>query len=704
MTGSTAGDGASVLELSPEERDERGVTDDEVRDVLVERIRQGTQREKIFVDLTLPALELDYEDVSGANNHPVVFRNCTFEDGISAVHADVNVPLRFDGSTVGGASLEQARFEYDVSFREVEFTGAVDGFEARFDRDADFAGATFDAPVTMDEAVFHDDASFAGATFGAAVSFRAAAFHGTSNELEDHASFAGAVFEDEANFRQATVEYSTFRETVFHGRAMFEESRFDGDVDFDGVTFRDEADFDEADFGEDASFEGAAFRGDAVFRGAEFEGGARSLQDDARFVDAVFDADANFRDAHFRYVNFEGTTFAGHAMFEEAWFDADADFAAAVFEGETDFDEARFVEDADFAGTRFEAPAVFRGAAFRGDANHLEDNATFEGAIFEDDADFDEAKFTSANFTGVRFGGAVDFSGVEFVDHLAFAPEAAGDVCVDFTDAILRDGSIEQPGDHWVWFDLTRASLGDVSLSAAADGGEHELLDYFRFCNTEFSEFDGYEFDFSEHTPYLDRNDWELHTFDGADPDREYAIEMTPAVIETTYLKAKNAASATGNMKAAGEFRVKRQRYAREKHVEILRDPASDAGSRLRNLSRAVENYFMEITCGYGMRLFRIMAVFLVVPLFPALLYAFGGPMFRTGAGQLDSLSQLATPAGQSIMYKNVHFSYITFLTIGYGGIGPEGALARMLAGLEVYLSVILGGLVLYALIKRSEL
>lgn len=32
------------------------------------------------------------------------------------------------------------------------------------------------------------------------------------------------------------------------------------------------------------------------------------------------------------------------------------------------------------------------------------------------------------------------------------------------------------------------------------------------------------------------------------------------------------------------------------------------------------------------------------------------------------------------------------------------GALARLLAGLEVYLRVILGGLVLYALIKRAEL
>lgn len=94
----------------------------------------------------------------------------------------------------------------------------------------------------------------------------------------------------------------------------------------------------------------------------------------------------------------------------------------------------------------------------------------------------------------------------------------------------------------------------------------------------------------------------------------------------------------------------------------------------------------------------------LIAPLIPALLYAFGGQPLRTAAGQLSSIGALATPAAQAVLFNNIYFSYIMFLTIGYGGIGPKGALARVLAGLEVYLSGILGGLVLYALIKRSEL
>jgi hypothetical protein len=51
----------------------------------------------------------------------------------------------------------------------------------------------------------------------------------------------------------------------------------------------------------------------------------------------------------------------------------------------------------------------------------------------------------------------------------------------------------------------------------------------------------------------------------------------------------------------------------------------------------------------------------------------------------------------------NIYFSYITFLTIGYGGIGPEGIAARFTAAGLVYMNVILAGLFLYALIKRSE-
>ncbi|MFB6132302.1 MAG: pentapeptide repeat-containing protein [Halanaeroarchaeum sp.] len=694
----------AILELSPAERDRRDLAAVDVRDALVDIITRGDKSAKIFEDITFPELDLDRRTIESANTHPVVFRDCDFPDGIHAVQADFNVPLHFEDCTIGGFNVEGARFEYDLSVHGTTVTDRVVGNEARFERDADFTGTRFAAPVTIDEADFADDTSFIGATFEGPAVFQATRFAGTSNELDDNASFDDASFEATASFQQTSFEYTSFDGVTFTGRANFEETGFDGDAAFPDCTFRDEADFDEARFEEDVTFERTTFSGEAVFRGVTVEGGARTLQDDARFVDTTFESAANFRDGKFRYVNFEAAAFRGHAMFEEARFEADADFKSVTFAAEADFDEARFDGDADFSETTFQQQAVFRGAAFEGQAEHLEKSAVFENARFETDADFDNAGFTSANFRGTRFGGVTDFTGAEFTDDIAFKAEAVDDATyVDFTDAVLKEGVIMQPAEHWVRYDFTRASLGDISLEAERPGGRREILDYFRFCNTEFNEFDGYEFDFSAHTYYFDRNDWNLHAFEPA-ADPEYALELTPENVETTYLKAKKAASAGGYVKAAGEFRVQRQRHARRKHLSIVRESGTELRARVANASRAVENYFLDVTCGYGMRLGRILAVFLVAPIIPALFYAFGGQPFRTSAGQLASIGALASSQGQVILFKNIYFSYITFLTIGYGGIGPKGALARILAGLEVYLSVVLGGLVLYALIKRSEL
>ena len=701
MAESTAPD-TPLLELSSEEREEHGVTREDVQEALLETIKHGSQQDKIFVDCAFPRLDFDYLEIDGEDTHPVVFRDCTFEHGISAVHTAIKLPIHFTECTIAGISLDQAHIEYDVICTESEFTGPVSAFEAEFNRGADFTDTTFEESVEMNEATFDDEALFTGTTFEGEVSFRTAAFSGQSNALDDHASFERAVFRDEANFRRTVFRFTTFQEATFHEHAMFEEAQFDGDAAFTSCESLAEIDFDEVDFKQDVTFENSEFHDNAVFRGAEFEGGARTLEDDARFVNSVFHGDVNFRDIWCGYANFENSTFCGHAMFEEGWFDEDADFTGCTFESEADFDEARFTGDADFSATRFEQATVFRGAEFKGEAKYIEDNATFERAQFDDDADFDNAVFTSANFRHTQFGGVIDFSGSEFTDSIDFLAKASDDAYVDFTRAVLKEGTITQPDENSIRYDFTLASLGDLSLETTTET-DHSLLDDFRFCNTEFSEFDGYEFDFSAHTNYLDRNDWKLHTFTESD-DAEYALEMTPEVIETTYLKAKNAASNTGHIKAAGEFRILRQQHARQKHFDIARDTAVDTRTRFKNLSRAIENYFLGITCGHGMRLLRIAVVFLIVPIFPALLYAFGGDLFRTSAGQLSSLQQLTTPEGLATLYEIISFSYITFLTIGYGGIAPEGVLARLLAGLEVYVSVILGGLVLYALIKRSEL
>jgi uncharacterized protein YjbI with pentapeptide repeats len=546
------------------------------------------------------------------------------------------------------------------------------------------------------------------------VIFDAADCYGESNRLDDNTSFDDARFEAPASFRQTDFGFTEFEGVTFQEDAVFTESNFDGDADFSGVVFESVAAFDECHVDDDADFSGVAFESTADFRGAEFRGGARAIEDDATFEGATFAKGADFSHARFRYVSFEGTTFAGEANFETAVCTGDADFLGTTFQALADFDETRFEADGDFTDATFEAPCDFRGAEFHGGDNHLDVAATFRNVAFDADADFDNALFTTAVFEDVVFTDLADFRGATFEEAFTFAAEQrTNEAYVDFTGATLKDGEIRQPEGGWVRYDLTHASLGSVGFSTPEVSGRRELLDYFRFCETEFNEFDGHDFDFSEHTAYLDRNDWVLHEFD-APAGYQPEVELTPETIERTYLKAKIAASSVGNQQAAGEFRIKRQEFARRKYWGIVGDTAEDTGTRLRNAARALENRFLGITCGHGLRLTRIVVVFALFPLVPALLYTYGGfipgftPGFFATTGVIEertvaSLGEVFSASGIQSLYANLSFAYITFLTIGYGNAAPQGGGANVVAAGSVYVSVILGGLVLYALIKRSE-
>jgi uncharacterized protein YjbI with pentapeptide repeats len=694
-----AGDAVTdVLDMPPDERAAAGYTDEDVRDALISVLTNGRSDATVVEGATLPDIDLSYFALVGASGHPLVFRDCTIGT-VSFTQANWSVPIHFENCTVEGLELSQARFEYDVTATGTTFTGPVTAEEPQFDRDGDFSRSTFEEGLRLIEADFGDDATFTDVVVEGDCDLSGSTFHGVSNELNDNASFVDMTITGDAYFRQVNFEAVTFDGISVAGEAVFEKTRFEHEATFVGATVEGEADFDRADFEDDADFSEVTFAGSANFRGAFFEGGAQTPVDDARFDDATFRDDALFGNAHSRSFNFSGATVAGFAEFEEMWFDGDADFSHVRFRDEVDFDEVRFREDADFRATRFDGPARFRGAEFQGETNTLEENAMFKDVNFGSDVDFDSAVFTSATFDGVTIEGDVRFAHAHIEDMVMAIDAVPEGVRVDFTGAVVKEGTISQPADRSVPYDLTLASVGDVKLTREGST-KGRLLDQFRFCETEFSEFDGYEFDFAAHDEWLDRNDWLLHHFDH---DGDYALEMTPAVVENTYLNAKQAAAATGYIKAAGEFRVRRQQYARRKHVAIARDPEVQTSTRLRNASRALENWFLGATCGYGVRLNRILWVFVLVPLLPAMLYAFGGKPFETGAGQLSSLGAVFTADGLGILYQNIYFSYITYLTIGYGGIGPKGAAARMLAGIEVYGSVVFGALLVYALIKRSE-
>lgn len=686
--------------MPPDERAAADISTASLTESLIGKLKDDTESTRAFIGAHLPRLDLDYIDIESDDQHPVDLRHTTIPGGISVLHGRFEEQLDLRHSTVGGLVADNCTFENGVLCTGARFTDTVDCFEATVTGDdTEFTETVFTRQAIFDEVEFANDVSFTDAVFDAEASFEGTQFYGRSNETGDNTTFSGAIFNGDVSFLYATFEYIEFRDVSFDGDANFEKVTASGTVVFTGSTFAGAADFDEVTFGGDVLFDDTHFDQKASFRGVECRGGTALLVDDASFAGAVFSDHVTFKRGRFGYSNFTDAEFVDDAVFKRSEFTDDVLFDDVRFNGGADFDEVLFDGDSTFTNAVFAGTATFRGAIFNGGTNHIEDDAVFREATFVGAVDFSDVTCTSAEFTEVAFKQSADFTDAEFTDSLRLKAMSFGDdTYLNFTEATISEGRIVQPKNGWVRFDLTRSTVGDVELSAENPTDERELLDYARFCDTTFEEFT-----FSDHTDYLDRNDWNLHSFDDGTCPYEFAVEMTPDVVEKTYLRAKNSASAQSNVKAAGEFRVKRQQHARRKFFEIAADSSEPLLTRGQNAFRGIENLFLGISCGYGLRLYRITTVFALFPLFAGLLFALGGSPFETGAGQLAA-SELATPDGLRTLGLNLYFSYITFLTVGYGNIGPIGPGARFVSAFLVYMNVILAGLFLYALIKRSEI
>jgi len=726
-----------VFHMSRDERVAHDVTADDIVDVLQTNLESPDTRVNEYVGADLPHLSLTYQDINGSTNHVLNFQHADI-DGLDLTHGRLDQGLILREATIGQLKFEDSVVTGVVEASDLTVQGTVTTDEATFEQDVRLDGAVFHGDVDCDETTFRGDTTFEAATFHGVAHFRNVETSGSSHVLEDHISFADATFRDDASFRQATFEYVTFEGAQFTAGSDFEHADFSGNARFDGATFQQMADFDEARFDDDASFEDVRFMQLAEFRGVEFNGGSRTTNDDVTFEGAVFESEADYKLAHFRFADFKDATFKGQVNFDRATFTARADchrvqvadeldLACATFEDEVEFsessfgddviavetefqgdatfdevtfdararfDEARFNGDASFSAATFHGLAEFRGAVFEGEARHLEENASFREAVFRKDAEFEAANFTNVSFWDATFHGRCDFRHAIIHESAQFRLlDGERDTYVDFTDATINGGTISQVGGDAIPYDLTRATIGDIQLEG--QGNEHELLDHFRFCLTEFDHFD-----FSTHHAYLERNDWTIHDFVGNNATGQFAVEMNNEIIEETYRKAQDSADAVGDTPASREFEFKRYYYNRKTNLDIIRSEYSlNALGRVKKSASVILNMFMQVTCGYGNRLPRIAAFTFLLPALFGLLYALGGP-FLTQAGSVFNASGVdKTPP--DVLFDSVYYSYISFSTVGYGDINPLGPAARVLAASQGMLNGLFFTLLTFTLFKR---
>jgi uncharacterized protein YjbI with pentapeptide repeats len=689
---------------------------------------------------------------------PATFLECRFRDDAAFDEASFEAAATFDGVEFHGgantkdedATFADATFDERVSFerarfRAAEFAGATFGGDTEFesvvfDRTATFDDCIFEGEPRFDECRFRGDADFVGVVFETDVRFHGVEFQGKSRILTGDVSFRDAVFGgttgfERAKFGFAVFEGATFQKSAsfvdatftdnavfddarFRGNAMFERAVFVASTAFESVVFDGVAEFSEAEFRDNVDFHGTTFAGTTTFEGVSFDGSETVVEDDSSFRDVLFEDDVTFARTRFRFANFTDATFAGRADFCEAKHEAGARFVDVDVAGFFDARDAQYNGTVTVERTAFHSPCDFTRATFGGDTTLNRSTVSFVDTVFDEVVSFVDTTFGHLEFDDTAFNRGATFVESTFEEPFEFAVSPVGaQTIVDMAGVSFADGTITQPDDGAVFYDMEEAVLRDVSLEASANGsGEHPLFDYFRFCHTEFEDFD-----FSQHNEELAGTDWTIHEFafdsaataetpratDGGEqipePELDGGSIESPSDLESTYLKAKNSADAFGHRKAAAEFFIKELTFRRQKNIDAFRQGGGEVRNRLKAGGKALGNWVLYQTCGYGERLWRVVYVSSVFVLMWGVFYTLFSEG-TTGAVEAESVASplaLFTPNGAVTLGKNVYFSIVTFTTLGYGDVQPVGTIARTLAGIESFIGALLVALVVFVLGRR---
>lgn len=282
-----------------------------------------------------------------------------------------------------------------------------------------------------------------------------------------------------------------------------------------------------------------------------------------------------------------------------------------------DYSGWHFAPDPDAKGfglATFRGKATFTAAAFEGKAD-------FHGAIFGGEADFRDAAFhAEADFAGAKFRSHANFADARFAARASFERVRFGAAAVFSSrfdaDVIFR----------WAIFG------GDADFGGAAFAAEAD----FTFAKAPLGA-----------DVALDRPS----SFRG--PFRRRAAG------ETAYRLAKQAAMARGDYGAAGEYHYAEQcaAEARQRHAYGWRPWHPGFWRSLLDL------VFARGIFGYGERPARALIIGLII----IVLWAF----LAYGSAGI-SRNPIGEPDYQPTRLECLHFSIVTFTTLGYGDFQPK--------------------------------
>lgn len=684
-----------VFHMSEDTRSRLGVTERTISESISWEISHSDDGERNeFLGSTIPELSFAYEQVSGNNNIKI---NLRYSDigTLSLTSTQLHHGIDLSYSNINSIRGENCTFELDVLAKNTSVINDVFLGECNIKSDFDFSSATIKGDFTLEESDLEDECSFSNCDFEGSVSFQATEFDGISYQLGDLADFNGAKFFQNANFKQTIFECSDFSNAEFKEDCRFTDSTHLSPFRSDNTQFSGEAFFRNSQFKSDAKIRNCSFNSIVDFSGVRFSGKTQSVDADSDFSGTIFNDRAEFERSKFYESSFDSAEFRTDVDFTNSEFVGHNTFQNCTFGGSVRFSESLFNGDVDFSNCTFSEEAIFTGTEFAGDSNHLMYNCIFDKSTFNSAADFHDAIFTRASFSNTEFQSHINMKGCDFNEsvEMHFSTTGQGGECVNLTGAYVKGGVIRQSTENNIPYDFTDATLGDIRIHGETN--QYQVLDYFRFIETDFDGFDWFE-----HHDYLERNGWVIHTFNSPanyNPEKE----ATPRSIQDTYLKAQTNAQQIGDTDAALAFDKKRNQFSRKTLYKLIFDSTEPITLRTRidKLTSAGVNWIMDVTCGYGSAPGRVALLTFTLPFFYGLLYSLGGP-FKTSVGSLFTSGDSTQLA---VLFDNIYYSYISFTTIGYGGIGPQGWIAKILAATQGMLNGILFALLIYTLNKQVD-
>ncbi|GAA0127169.1 hypothetical protein UT300019_30730 [Clostridium sp. CTA-19] len=104
---------------------------------------------------------------------------------------------------------------------------------------------------------------------------------------------------------------------------------------------------------------------------------------------------------------------------------------------------------------------------------------------------------------------------------------------------------------------------------------------------------------------------------------------------------------------------------------------------------RKLKSFTSYWVCGYGEKPFRAFSFSLIIVLICSILYLFGGVRIEDKVIQYNLNNVFSKSFLTDFLYC-FHFSLVTFATVGYGNITPEGTISIIIANTEIMFGVLM--------------